>query len=562
LAAALAFGSSAALAQETIPDGSHGEAGSSAVPVAHQHDAPPVGAAPAVPFPTIAAPTPPSHADAHAHAHAMHGHAARRPTAILPNVGNGGFSITTPVPEAQAFFSNGVELMFAFAHDEATAAMAEAVRRDPECAICRWGHSLSIGPNLNMEADAERRKEAYAEVLVGKRLAAAGTGAEKERALIDALALRFRPKGDVEARDRAYAERMARLASRWPEDDTLQILAADALMVATDWDKPDMGRAIALIEPVLARNPDHTGAIHFYIHATEIAGQPIKAEAAADRLVAMNLEASHLVHMPSHTYYWVGRYQDAADANRKAVMLGEHQAMTLPADAEGGVWRLPYHAHNVIFGLGGALMSGDARTALMLGRPLVEHTQAQEKGSPVRQLLSAAGYFALARFEDPRVVLTLPEPKTPYLAAARHYARGEALAFLGDVAGVRAEIAAIPGRIGPPAPEPKKGERKPSEAPEQMLIIVRQVLSGRVATIEGRHADAAAAFEAAAKVEETEDFGQFSDPPAFWYPVRRDMALALEAAGDREGALREARRTLEIRQNDPVAAAIVARLSD
>ncbi|WP_310020608.1 hypothetical protein [Croceicoccus sp. BE223] len=541
MAAALASAVSPAWAQDTLPDGSHAEAGSSAVPPGHQHDA------------TTPAPAP-------AEPHAMHAPSAGRATALLPNVGNGGFTITTTVPEAQAFFSNGVELLFAFGHDEATAAMAEAVRRDPECAMCRWGHALSLGPNLNMEADADKRKGAYAEVLVGKRLARSG-GTDKERALIDALALRFQPRGTVAARDRAYAERMAKLAARWPEDDTLQILAADALVVATDWDKPDMARPIALIEPVLARNPDHTGAIHFYIHATEIAGDPVKAEAAADRLKAMKLEASHLVHMPSHTYYWVGRYQDAADVNRKAVMLGEHQAMTLPADSEGGVWRLPYHAHNVIFGLGGALMSGDARTALMLGRPLVEYTQGQDKGNPVRQLLSAAGYFALARFEDPRVVLALPEPKTPYLAAARHYARGEALAFLGDLAGVRAEIAAIPERIAPPTTEPAKGEAKPSEAPEQMLTIVRQVLIGRIAMAEGRHADAAAAFETAANVEETEDFGEFSDPPAFWYPVRRDMALALEGAGDKAGALREARKTLEIRKNDPVAAAIVQRLA-
>lgn len=498
LAAWLAAMPTAGLAQDLIPDGSHSEAGASAIP-------PPGGV---------------KH-----DSHAMHGSETVRPTVLLPNVGNGGFAITTAVPQAQAFFSNGIELIFAFSHDEATAAMAEAVRLDPACAMCRWGHALSLGPNLNMEADAEKRKAPYAEMLVAQKLAKAGA-TDKERALIDALALRFRPKDKVEARDRASAERMAQLAARWPDDDTLQILAADALIVASDWDKPDMTHPLALIEPVLARNPDHTGALHFYIHATEIAGHPGKAEAAADRLAAMNLDAAHLVHMPSHTWYWVGRYQDAADVNRRAVMIGEHQAMTLPADGEGGVWKLPYHAHNVIFGLGGALMSGDARTALMLGRPLVEYTQGQEKGSPVRQLLSAAGYFALARFEDPRVVLALPEPKTPYLAAARHYARGEAQAFLGDVAGVRAEIAAIPERIAEPAADTAIGDDRPSPAPEQMLTIIRGVLTGRVAMLEKRHADAAAAFEAAAKIEETEDFGQFSDPPAFWYPVRRDMAGA------------------------------------
>lgn len=531
LAVALALTPGAALAEDALSDGSHAEAGSSAIARADQA----------------------SRADVHAAGHDM---VAR----ILPNVGNGGFAITTAVPQAQAFFENGMALLFAFSHQQATDAMAEAVRLDPACAMCRWGHALSLGPNLNMDVDADGRRKPRNEMREAARLVRKA-GTDKERALIEALTLRFQ-SGKVEMRDRSYAEEMARLAARWPKDDSLQVLAADALMVATDWDKPDMTRPIALIEPVLERNPDHTGALHFYIHATEIAGTPGKAEAAADRLDAMRLQATHLVHMPSHTWYWVGRYQNAADANRRAVVISEHQAMAMHGKADGTrVWDMPYHAHNVIFGLGGALMSGDSRTALMLARPLVEHAQARKDGSPVNQLLSAAGYFALARFEDPRVVLALPEPKLPYLAAARRYARGEALAYLGDIGGVKAEIAAIPAAIAPPKKSAGRYDPESTMAAEQMLAIVRSVLTGRVAMMEGRYQDAATAFEQAANVEETKDFSEFSDPPAFWYPVRRDLAAALEAAGDKGGALIQARRTLEIRPRDPVASEIVTRLS-
>ena len=478
----------------------------------------------------------------------------QEPAAIIADVGNGGFAITTDNVRAQAFFDNGIALMMAFAHDQATAAMAEAVRLAPDCAMCRWGHALSMGPTLNYERDANEREEAYAEVREAQRLAKRAAS-EQERALIDALVLRYRPKGAVEARDKAYAAKMAELAGRWPGHDTLQVLAADALMVAAG-DAMDMTAPIALLEPVLARNPDHTGAIHFYIHATEIAGKTALAEPYADRLDAMGLAASHLVHMPSHTWYWIGRYADAARVNMRAMQIGEDQAQTLPPDADGGVWTIPYHAHNVIFGISGALMANDSRTALMLGRPLVAYSQDREEGSPVRQLLSAAGYFALARFEDPRVVLDLPEPKLPYLAAARHYARGEAFAFLGDLGGVRGEIDAIPASIDP------QGEGTWRNAPEQMLAITRAVLTGRVAMAERRYRDAAASFVEAATIEETEDFSRFSDPPAFWYPVRRDLARALLAAGDREGALREAKKTLEVRPRDPVASELVDRLSE
>jgi tetratricopeptide (TPR) repeat protein len=216
----------------------------------------------------------------------------------------------------------------------------------------------------------------------------------------------------------------------------------------------------------------------------------------------------------------------------------------------GGVWGLPYHAHNVIFGLGGALMAGDAQIGLELGRPLVDHTQAIDKDEPVMQLLAAAGYFALARFEDPKAVLARPEPKLPYLKAAWHYARGEVFAKQGDLAGLRTEIAALP--------EDALAKADPAmKAPDQMVAIVRLVLVGRLAMAEKRWADAGAAFRTAAEIEETPDFMLFADPPAFWYPVRRDYAAALLAAGDKAGTRRELEATLKLRPKDPVAMAML-----
>ena len=171
------------------------------------------------------------------------------------------------------------------------------------------------------------------------------------------------------------------------------------------------------------------------------------------------------------------------------------------------------------------------------------------------QLLSAAGYFALARFDDPAAVLARPKPKLPYLTAAWHYARGEVFAKQGDMAGLKAEIAALEAMKIPP---PEKGE---SKAPDQMVQIVRLVLTGRLAVAEGRWADAQAAFRSAAEIEETPDFMQFADPPAFWYPVRRDYAAALLAAGDKAGALRELDASLKLRPKDPVAMELRAKVA-
>ena len=471
--------------------------------------------------------------------------AAPKVPELLPGYGNGGFAVATQVPQAQAFFSNGMELATAFAHKASIQAMGEAVRLDPACAMCRWGLAYTSGPTINYGADRSERAELFATLETAGSLAKK-TGTKREKDLIKALRNRYRPGSTIEKRDSAYARDMIKLVQRYPDDNLIAVLAADAIiqaMTETTY-KTDAMKAVGLLEVVLARAPDDTPAIHFYIHATEIAGVPVRAEPFADRLGALAPRASHLIHMPSHTYYWVGRYQDAATVNARAVEIGKENAIRLGMPEPEGVWGLPYHSHNVIFGLGGALMAGDAKIGLELGRPLVDRSEKREEGGPIDQLLASAGYFAIARFDDPAAVLARPEPKLEYLKAAWHYARGEVLARQGDLKGLQAEIDAIP------VPDLTKSLAKPAD---QMVMIVRQVLIGRKAMAERRWGDAATAFRLAAETEETDDFMRFSDPPAFWYPVRRDLAAALFSAGDKAGALVEIDASLKLRPKDPVA---------
>ena len=482
--------------------------------------------------------------------------AAPKTAQLLVGYGNGGFAVTGANPQAQAFFSNGMELAAAFAHRASIVAMEEAVRLDPACAMCLWGLAYTSGPTINYGKDWPERKPLYA-MLVKAETLAQKTGTKRERDLIGVFRKRYLPGAKIALRDATFAKDMQKLVRKYPDDNTIAVLAADAIIqaMAEDNYKAEAMKAVGLLETVLARAPNDTPAIHFYIHASEIAGVPARAEPYADKLGALAPRASHLVHMPSHTIYWVGRYQDAATVNHRAVELGKDNAIRLGMTEPDGVWGLPYHAHNVIFGLGGALMAGDAKIGLELGRPLVDRSQGQEKAHPVMQLLSAAGYFALARFDDPAAVLARPKPKLPYLTAAWHYARGEVFAKQGDMAGLKAEIAALEAMKIPP---PEKGE---SKAPDQMVQIVRLVLTGRLAMAEGRWADAQAAFRTAAEIEETPDFMQFADPPAFWYPVRRDYAAALLAAGDKAGALRELDASLKLRPKDPVAMELRAKVA-
>ena len=478
---------------------------------------------------------------------------------LLTGYGDGGFAISHAKPAAAKFFSNGLELHAAFAHRAGMAAMDEAARLDPTCAMCKWGQALTQGPTINYGKDLKEREPLLVLARSARDLAAK-TGTPKERALTAALVARYASAKDTAAQDRAYAAAMQRVAAQFPLDNEIQVLAADALMVAAfatqnDYDHALLGSCLKLLEAVLVRAPEHTPAIHFYIHATETAGTPELALPYAEQLARLAPRASHLVHMPSHTFYWVGRYHEAAEANRRAVEIDKANAARLGVAAPKGVWGLPYHAHNVIYGLGGALMAGDSRIGLDLARPLVEVAAGRDEPEPWSELLAASGYYAIARF-DPASVMALPEPKLGYLKAAWHYARGESLVWAGDLAAAKRERGAIPAQLvkGVPKDWPQDG----SAAAEQMLGITRAVLEGRIAMAEGRYAEAAKAFRLGAETQETKEFSYFTDPPAFWYPVRRDLAAALLAAGDAAGARREAEASLRLRQLDPVAEQILA----
>ena len=473
---------------------------------------------------------------------------------IMSGYGGGGFRITTRVPAAQAFFDNGMQLAHAFAHKAAIAAMSEAVRRDPACAMCLWGLAWASGPTINYGKEPGEIAELAKLVDKATGLAAA-RGTDGERALIHALQLRYRDGGGGKPGDLDFAKAMTALSLAAPDNDELAVMSADAWLMtkaesAEDW-KLNAGLAMPLLERVLARSPDYTPAIHFYIHASEIAGVPGKAERYADRLQALAPRASHLVHMPSHTYYWVGRYQDAADANMRAVELGIENARRLGLGPPDGVWGLPYHVHNVSFGLGGALQAGDAKIALALGRPLVERSQRQATAPIYLQMVAAHGYFAMARFADPAEVLALPRPTLPLLLSEWHYARGEALARQGNSAGVTREAAAIEGFA-------KASRDDGTFAAQSLTMIARDVLVGRAAMLDRKFAAAATAFRAGAELQESDDFSAMADPPAWYYPVRRDLAAALLAGGDPVAARREAEATLSYRKLDPPTVALLA----
>ena len=474
---------------------------------------------------------------------------------ILPGFGAGALTILTAQPAAQAFFDNGLQLSHAFAHDAGRGAFKEAARIDPKCAMCVWGEAWAGGPTINFPVDAATQVKMGK--LIDGAIPLAASGPPLERQMLAALALRYRDGGGKGKGDVAYARAMDAIALAHPENDELLTLAADAWLIpaALADNKVGMPRAVALLETVLKRSPDFTPAIHFYIHATEMSGFPARAERYADRLGALAPAASHLVHMPSHTYYWVGRYQDAADANVRAAGLGvaETRALT-PAvpDAETAAFKQSYHGHNVHFGVGGALISGDAKDALALSAPVLRGLAERPAAGAYLQMVGGTAYFAYGRFADPTAVLRLAEPgaKFTYLRAYRHYARGEAYARMGDAASVRAEAAAISSDAG--------STDDGGVQAAALMRIAKAVLEGRAAMLDHRPDLAVRAYKKAAKIEESKAMHGYDDPPVWWYPVRRSLAAALLAAGKPKDALAEANAALARRPLDPVTLSVRA----
>ncbi len=306
---------------------------------------------------------------------------------------------------------------------------------------------------------------------------------------------------------------------------------------------------------MLTRNSDYTPAIHFYIHATEIAGYPDRATPYADRLASLAPKASHLVHMPSHTYYWIGRYADAARTNVRAVEISEDNAKRLKLPEPDGQWQLAYYGHNVVFGLGGALMADDAASGLFLARPLVAMAKRVGKLDGGREGVVGKAYIAIARFAPLDEMLAVPDPgqANPGARAICHYARGEAFARAGDVAGVLREARAMPDTL---RPDPSGGMAR------KLFKVSRLVLEGRAAMLQGKPALAARAFAKAAAIEEAKPLGETADPPLWWYPVRRDVAAALLATGKARDAIAAADASLKRRPHDAVALNVRAKALD
>lgn len=439
-------------------------------------------------------------------------------------------------PAVREHVRRGLLLAYGFNHEQAIAEFRAGQRADPNCALCFWGEAFALGPNINAPMSPEALPAARA--ALDRAMALRERASPTERALIEALSGRY--AGDDRATpELAYADAMLAAAGRFPADDDVAVIAAEAAMNTRPWDywqadgrtpQPRIGEAIRLVEAVLGRSPEHPQAMHLYIHLLE-ASDPRRAEAAADRLARADIRvAGHLVHMPGHIYYVLGRFGDSIRANVAAARADEAY---LAAAGPNPAYRYGYYPHNVHFLLTSAQMAGDLRTVIVESARLRRIVSAEVAAQlPWLPPVVAAPYAAYAQFGTPQQILGLGEAdqRLPYVVAMRHYSRAIAFArqrrrdaFLAEVAALRAirtgQALQVMVDQGAPA--------------RDMLAIAEHVALGRWAYAGDRFEEAVGHYRAATEIEARLPY---LEPPWWYYPVGQSLGAALFRAGRHEEA--------------------------
>jgi tetratricopeptide (TPR) repeat protein len=467
---------------------------------------------------------------------------------LFDDLGDYHHPITTQSKQAQRYFDQGLTLTYAFNHPEAIRSYTEAARLDPQSAMPWWGVALSYGPNINKPMDPADVPKAWAALQKARELSK--NASETEQAYIEALSKRYaeNPPEDRSSLDKAYAEAMRDLHRKYPDDLDAATLYAESVMDTMPWNyyfkdgkpKPEMEGAIAALEGVMGKKPDHLGACHYYIHAVE-AADPAKAMPMADTLLNLVPGAGHLVHMPAHIYLRMGLYREATVSNELAARADESYISQCNAQ---GFYPATYYPHNVHFLWYTNSMEGRSGAAVDAAKKIASHAGHMKLSEETRlePLLS----MVLVRFGKWDDVLAQPTPakENLYSTAMAHYAKGLALAAKGKPAEAEREHAALTQIADGDAAKTLDSPVLPGAT---LVRIATHDLAGQIALKNGEHDKAVDELEAAVKLE---DELPYMEPPYSYMPMRHGLGAALLASGDAAGAEKVYREDLKRNPNN------------
>jgi tetratricopeptide (TPR) repeat protein len=454
------------------------------------------------------------------------------PTSLMSNLGKHHHPVSTRNAEAQRFFDQGITLVYAFNHDEATRSFRRAAELDPKLAMAHWGIALAVGPNYNLDVDPDREKAAYD--AIQKALSLAPQASEKERAYIEALAKRYSndPKADLKKLAADYKTAMGELVRRFPDDLDAAALYADSMMVLKPWQlwsadgKPAewTEEIVRVLESILKRDPNHIGANHLYIHAVEASTRPDRALPSAERLRTLVPAAGHLVHMPAHIYMRTGDYHEAARSNEVAAEID--RAYIKETNAQG-VYPLMYYSHNLHFLAIASSMGGRFEDAIKAAQQLHAYLTPFAKEMPMIDTFLPTPTLVLVRFRRWDDILKSPEPDrtTPVTNAIWHFGRGMAYAATGKVEQAEAEQKAFVDAEKTLPAEGRWGQSKLDD----IMKLGKNMLGARIALAKG---DKKSAIELLKQSVVIEDALAYNEPADWVLPVRESLGGVLLSSGD------------------------------
>ena len=454
---------------------------------------------------------------------------------LLKGLGDHTHKVSSNIYGVQRYFDQGLIMSFAFNHAEAIRSFIGSQRLDPECAMCFWGEALALGPNINVNSDGkvimspENRIQAYK--AIKKALDLSKKSSEKEQDYIRALSTRYdgNPKTNRDNLDKAYAKAMEELSRKYPDDNDAASLYAEALMNTMPWDywadngnpKPDTVKVIESLERVLKNNPNHPLAIHLYIHAVEASSNPSRAEKYADKLADLVPGAGHLVHMPAHIYWRVGRYNDASIANINAAKVDEDYIAQCNSQ---GLYPAMYYPHNIHFLWAASTMEGRSElsinSALKVSNYIKDEQIRQIPFIEFFQTLPLLSYIRFAKWEE---ILSYKKPNEDFKFSLGiyHYARSIAFSSLGNFDKAKNEQKKI--LVNNQSNEIKV-LIKAGQPSDKLLEISNLLALGQIELNKEDFSSAIEYFKNAVKIQ---DQLPYREPEFWYYPTRQTLGHAL-----------------------------------
>jgi len=473
---------------------------------------------------------------------------------LVTGLGDLHHPVSTQNLDAQKFFDQGLRFIYAFNHDEAARSFQHAAELDPKLAMAYWGVAEAVGPNYNDPADPDRYKKAHDATQKAVDLSADAT--PSEQAYIQAMAKRFPadPNSDLKKAAEEYRDAMRQVSRQFPDDLDAATLFAESGMNLHPWGlwhqdgTPEAGteEIVATLESVMKRDPNHLGAIHYYIHAVEASNNPERALAGANKLASLAPGAGHIVHMPAHIYIRTGDYEAAVKTNEQAA---EVDRAYLKATGEQGIYAMMYYSHNLHFVAMCGAMNGRYAEARKNADLLAANVGPHVKEMPPLEGFMTIPMAVEVRFHHWNEILKMPAPDPAMKTATVfwHFSRGLALAGTGKISEAEVEYKIVSAAEAATPPD-AIFQMPINNKAKDIMKIAENVLGAKIAVAKNDNAGAISLLRDAVTIQDKLNYGE---PPDWFYPVRENLGGALLMSGDAAGAERVFRDDLDRNPRNP-----------